>query len=321
VAPFPGLVHIFRVLSLLDLFRSLSSFAPQRVDLSRAPWDEYVEWAVGHGLAPLAAYNLEYRFAGGGAPEWARERMLGIYQGLLNDNVLKLVNFKRSVGELEGRRIAVIGAAAFAESLYPHVAFRPVIEIRLLLAPADIQGLAGYLKNNEFKPAPPPEGEPLAPELVVSDGRTAILLHGQLTPDDRAVLARAEPVKVYGPSIFRLAREDALLVQVLMTLRAGFDIPFIEWVDARELMSSELDVRAVLERAQAWKLERALYAAAQVVSRLFPDAAAAAARVSPELALPLRKLLDLAVVDPVAVVGKERTLRGAEALRAALAGS
>src|SRR5262245_3338566 len=116
------------MLTLLDLFRALASFTPKRPSLSRAPWGEYVEWAVGQGLAPLAAYNLEYRFAGSGAPEWARDRLLGIYQGLLNDNVMKLVNFKRSVDALEGRRVVMLGAASFAEHLYPHVAFRPVAE-------------------------------------------------------------------------------------------------------------------------------------------------------------------------------------------------
>src|SRR4051812_41520383 len=152
-----GFVHTsFFVRSMLELFRVLSSFAPQRTNLSRAPWEEYVEWAVGQGLAPLAAYNLEYRFAGGGAPEWVRERLLGIYQGLLNDNVLKLVNFKRSVDELHGRRVAMLGSAAFAESLYPHVAFRPVAQIRLLVPPGDVEGMAGFLKGSEFKPAPLP---------------------------------------------------------------------------------------------------------------------------------------------------------------------
>jgi hypothetical protein len=56
-----------------------------------------------------------------------------------------------------------------------------------------------------------------------------------------------------------------------------------------------------------------------VVSRLFPDASAAAAKLSPELSLPVRKLLDVSVVEPVAVVGKKSTTKAAEALRALLA--
>jgi len=312
------------VLSLLELFRILSSFSPKRQSLQKAPWDDYVEWAVPQGLAPLAAYNLEYRFAGGGAPEWARDRLLGIYQGLLNDNVMKLVNFKRSVDGLEGRRVVLLGAASFAEVLYPHVAFRPVAEIRLLLPPADVQPMAGFLKSAEFKPVQESPGEGLPPDLVVSDNRTAILLHGRLTGDaqaDAELLGRAKPAKVYGPSMYRLGAEDALLVQVLFAARAGFDVPFIEWVDLRELALTVADAAQVKERAASWNLDRALYSALQVVSRLFPEAAEAAAKLTPGLALPVRKLLDVGVVDPVAVVGKKTTARPAEALRAMLTAS
>src|SRR5687767_6743030 len=117
--------------SLLETFRVLSSFEPKRAELKNAPWEEYVDWAIGQGLAPLAAYNLEYRLGGASAPEWARDRLLSIYQGSVNDNVMKLVNFKRTVDALEGRQIIVFGGASFAEAIYPHVAFRPVLEVRM----------------------------------------------------------------------------------------------------------------------------------------------------------------------------------------------
>src|SRR5215469_4975814 len=131
--------------SLLETFRILASFSPPRVSLSGAPWQEYVDWSIAQGLAPLAAYNVEYRLGGAGAPEWARDRLLSVYQGSLNDNVMKLVNFKRAIGALEGRRIIVLGAASFAEALYPHVAFRPVLDLDLLVARMDLAPLAAYL--------------------------------------------------------------------------------------------------------------------------------------------------------------------------------
>src|SRR5215469_17329582 len=137
--------------SLLDTFRILASFSPSPVSLSGAPWQEYVDWSIAQGLAPLAAYNLEYRLGGGGAPEWARDRLLSVYQGSLNDNVMKLVNFKRAVDELEGRRIVLLGAASYAESLYPHVAFRPVVELDLLLSITDLDAFAGFLGRSEFR--------------------------------------------------------------------------------------------------------------------------------------------------------------------------
>src|SRR5215469_5650476 len=131
--------------SLLDTFRVLASFSPPRASLRGAPWDDYVDWAISQGLAPLAAYNLEYRLGGGAAPEWARDRLLSVYQGELNDNVMKLVNFKRAVDELEGRRIVILGAASYAEALYPHVAFRPVPDLDLLLPFTELDAFAGFL--------------------------------------------------------------------------------------------------------------------------------------------------------------------------------
>src|SRR5271154_5669065 len=97
--------------TLLDTFRVLAAFSAPRCSLAGAPWEAYVDWAIVNGLAALAAYNLEYRLAGGDAPEWARDQLLSVYQGTANDNVMKLVNFKRIVDKLEGRRIIVLGAA------------------------------------------------------------------------------------------------------------------------------------------------------------------------------------------------------------------
>src|SRR4051794_32954782 len=99
--------------SLLDTFRILASFDPPRTSLKGAPWEEYVDWAIANGLAPLAAYNLEYRMGGAGSPEWVRDRLLSVYQGSVNDNVMKLINFKQIVDELEGRKLLVMGAPSF----------------------------------------------------------------------------------------------------------------------------------------------------------------------------------------------------------------
>jgi len=313
--------------SLLELFRTLASFSPKRVDLRGAPWEDYVDWAISQGLAPLAAYNLEYRLAGAGAPEWARDRLLSIYQGTANDNVMKLVGFKRTMDPLEGRRVVVLGGASFAETLYPHVAFRPVIDLRVFVPRRDVEPLVGFLRRGEFKPEASARDE----VRVLSDGRTTIFVHGGLVDEraDQALLARAVPMKVYGPSAFRLELEDALLTHVLLLARAGFEVPMIELLDLRELVlgapsqsgpySRPVDAGLVLERAAEWKLERALWAAVSLCARLFPEAEAAAAPLQPSLLLPTRELLERLVVGPLADPAR-RSFRGAEALRALLAG-
>jgi len=316
--------------SLLDTFRVLASFSPSRISLKGAPWEDYVDWSIGQGLAPLAAYNLEYRLGGGDAPEWARDRLLSVYQGSLNDNVMKLVNFKRAVDELEGRRIVLLGAASYAESLYPHVAFRPVLDLDLLLPAADMEGLAGFLGQSEFKPVAS------YPRVrVLSDGRTQITLHGGLLgpgfeDEDRALLDRALPVRAFGPSFFRLAAEDALLASILEQAHAGYSVPTITFVDLRELIlgapsvqgaySRPLDLAQVRARAERWRIQRAVYASTRIVAALFPETAPLVDSLAQDLRPTSRALLDGLVVSPLAQLGRMRETRGAERLRRLLTG-
>jgi hypothetical protein len=316
--------------SLLDTFRLLASFAPPRSSLRGAPWEAYVDWAIGQGLAPLAAYNLEYRLGGAGAPEWARDRLLSVYQGSLNDNVMKLVNFKRAVDELEGRRIALLGAASYAESLYPHVAFRPVLDLDLLLPATDLDGLAGFLGQSEFKPV---SSYPRV--RVLSDGRTQITLHGGLLgpgfeDEDRGLLDRALPLRAFGPSFFRLAGEDALLASVLEQAHAGYSIPAITFVDLRELLlgapsmqgaySRPLDLGVVRARAERWRIRRAVYASTRIVAALFPETGPTVDALAHDLRPGSRALLDALLVAPLAQLGRMRETRGADRLRRLLTG-
>jgi len=316
--------------SLLDTFRVLASFSPGRASLRGAPWDEYVDWAISQGLAPLAAYNLEYRLGGGTAPEWARDRLLSIYQGSVNDNVMKLVNFKRAVDALEGRRIVLLGGASYAESLYPHVAFRPVLYLDLLVHASDLDGLAGFLGQSEFKPVAS------HPRMrVLFDGRTQITLHGGLLgpgfeDEDQALLDRATPVRAFGPSFFRLTGEDALLASILEQAHAGYSVPTITFVDLRELLlgapsmqgaySRPLDLAHVRARAERWRLQRAVYTSTRIVAALFPETSPIVSSLAQDLRPRSRALLDALVVEPLAELGRMRETRGAERLRRLLTG-
>jgi hypothetical protein len=317
--------------SMLELFRTLTSFSPPRTDLRNAPWEPFCGWAIGQGLASLAAYNLEYRLGSAGSPEWVRHRLLSLYQGMANDNVMKLVNLKRSIDDLEGRKIVLVGSASFAESLYPHVAFRPVIDVRLLVPAADVEPLTTWLRRSEFK------AEEIVDRAgavkVLSDTRTQIFLHGGFFADkaeNDALMARTLPMKAFGPSARRLDLEDALLVQVLLMARVGFDVPMLDFIDLRELSigapsmggvySRQIDVAAVLARAKSWKIERALWCALSVVEKLFPETAAAVKQLKPDLSFPVREVLERLVVNPLAEVGRTEGLKGEDALRSLLAG-
>ncbi len=318
--------------SMIELFRVLTSFSPKRVDLTGAPWEPFVEWAIGQGLAPVAAYNLEYRLGHCGAPQWVKDRLLSIYQGTANDNVMKLVNFKRAVDELEGRKVLLIGGASYTDSLYPHVAWRPVMEVRLLVPPKDVDPMVAWLRRAEFAPDQTAAGSPT--ERVLSDTRTSLIVHGALlrTPTfDQGLFDRSLPYKVYGPSMRRLSLEDAILVQVALMARAGFEVPMLEFIDLRELaegapsMGGEYsrppEGQVVLERAAQLGLEKALFAAVGVVERLFPESAPALTPLRPTLAFPTRALLDRLVIDPLSEVGRTEAFRGEDTLRQLLAGA
>lgn len=318
--------------SMIELFRVLTAFAPKRVDLTGAPWEPFVDWAIGQGLAPVAAYNLEYRLGNCGAPQWVKDRLLSIYQGTANDNVMKLVNFKRAVDELEGRRVLLVGAGSYTDSLYPHVAWRPVMELRLLVPPKDVDPMVAWLRRAEF--APDQGAEPSSSERVLSDSRTTLIVHGSLLREpafDAALFERALPYRVYGPSMRRLDLEDALLVHVSLMAKAGFEVPMLEFIDLRELVqgapsmggdySRPPKAEVVLARAAQLGLEKALFAALGVVERLFPETAPAIAPLRPPLAFPLRALLDRLVIAPVSEVGRTEAFRGEDTLRQLLAGA
>ncbi len=318
--------------TLLDTFRVLAAFSPKRQSLKGAPWEAYVDGAIANGLASLAAYNLEYRLAGGDAPEWVRDRLLSIYQGTANDNVMKLVNFKRIVDDLEGRKVVVLGGASFAEAIYPHIAFRPVIDISLLLPPGDVEGLVGFLAKGEFKPG---IDAPTGATRTLTDGRTPIhLFSGLFGPgyeaQDREILSRSLPVRVYGPSFFRLTAEDAVLATCLEHARAGYDVPYVTFVDLRELLlgapslggpySKPLDVQLVRERAAVLRLDRALYASVGIVAALFPETAAVAKSLQTPLPRLVRQAVDGLLITPLGQLGRMREFRGADRLRRLLTG-
>ncbi|MFT3709500.1 MAG: nucleotidyltransferase family protein [Archangium sp.] len=318
-------------MQLIELFRTLTSFSPPRTDLRTAPWDTFCDWAISQGLAPLAAYNLEYRLGAATIPEWVRHRLLSLYQGSANDNVMKLVNLKRAIDDLEGRTIALVGGASFAESLYPHVAFRPVIDVRLAVPPGDVEPLVAWLRRSEFKALE--LTDPCGASKVLSDTRTTIFVHGALvnSPAEHAgILSRSQSMRAFGPSARRLDPEDALLVHCLLIARAGFDVPMLEFIDLRELVlgapsmggpyGRTLDAAIVASRAKTWKAERALWGALSVVERLWPETAAAISPLKPDLNVLVRETLERLVVRPAAEIGRTEGLKGEEVVRSLLAG-
>lgn len=315
------------------LLLQLSSFRPARVRASADAWQALTQLAPMHGLAPLVAYNLEYRLAGANAPQVVRDVLMSHYQGVLADNVFKFVGLKKALAECPDRLVMLLDAAAFADTLYPHVAFRPATELRLLVQPGDLEAVQRGFDAAGYSPVR--ESDPLGGAAVATDQRTRIVLHTRLFPDARAaeeagIWSRALPAKAFGSNARRPALEDALLSAVLFQARQGFDAPLLGLVDLRELArgapdlggpySQPPDAAAVLARAKTFKLERALWTGMELVASIFPEYAEAARKLQPALRPATQALLRRALLDPLLDLQRTRAPRGLDRLRKLLAG-
>lgn len=319
-----------------DFYAQLSSFDPPRELLAPPDWDEASQLLVRHGLGSIAAYNLQFRLPRVPVPDGLRETLLSLQHAISGDNVFKLVALKQVLAGVPGLRVVLLGAASYAESVYPHVAFRPVGDLQLLVSEAELGPLEQALRAERFLPAELDEPDPDEPQLVLYNQRYHVRLYTRLLPaagEDAGLLARAVPARAFGASAFRLSAEDALLVQVLSLARRGFAVPLIEFVDLRELVAGSslvlpgrggpgapIEAGLLATRARAFGVERALFAAMTLLGHLHPSIAERAAALCPELSLAARTLLETAVIAPARNPLRERQLRGSAALAQALFG-
>lgn len=307
---------------------------PRRVEAPPS-WEEAVQVLARHGLAAIAAYNLHYRMPDTAVPESASDVLLGYHQGLLNDNVFKLVTAKQLLGPLAGPRVVLLDAASYAEALYPHIGFRPIPELRLLVAPGDLQEVVAALADGGFAPAEPEEPDPDRPAAVLYNQRFFAKVYTHLLPRAEAeagLLSRSVKALAMGAAVHRLAAEDALVVQVLSMARRGFAVPLISYVDLREIVrgasatasrggpGSPLDPAVVRDRVAAAGAERALHAALELLVHFHPDVEAQAAALRPHVNPAVRALIDATVVAPARDPERSRQLRGVETLQRLLLG-
>jgi hypothetical protein len=297
--------------ALLDALRALTSFDPPST-IPPCDLDELAEVLDVHGLAPLASFHLEQRSLGAGVPERVRERLLPIYQGVVNDNVLKLVTLKQALADVDVP-VIVLGGAAYLDWLYPHLAFRPVGDPRLMVQGDDgarfVEAIAAHFK----------------PEATGAGGHTMRLTNGQFElaiqegvvrgrGDDLGAFERRTPFPAVARCLSRPSAADALLVAVADLGLAGLSAPLLEYVDVRELvlLIPPAEAPAVRARAVAAGLDRALYGALEVARHYFPEIAGNAAALTPDLGRAER-----IAVEQVAAPPKDptrlRALRGSEA--------
>ena len=298
-------------MALLDAVRAVTSFDPPSA-LPECDLEQLVHVLTAHGLAPLASYQVEHTRLGAGLPATFREALLGQYQGVVNDNVLKLVGLRGSLRAAPEVPVLVLEAAAYVDWLYPHMAFRPVGDLRIALRSPDAERFAAGVKD-QLQLARTEQGGRLA---VFTDGRITVTAQEGLWPGgppDEGLFARAVPHRAFGPSVCRPSPEDAVLCAVGDQATQGLLTPLITWVDLRELLRLPLDGDLVRTRAAAAGLSRALYGVSRLVAHFFPDVAPAAERLRPALGAAERAAVDR-VVEAAQDPARLRHVRGAEEL-------
>jgi hypothetical protein len=295
---------------LLDALRAVTAFTPPTTlpDCDPALLGDVLE---AHGLAPLASYQLEHHRLGAAAPQALRERLLTSYQGVVNDNVLKLMTLRRMLRAVEGVRLVLLDAAAYVDWLYPHLAFRPVETLRGALAAAEL-GLFVERTKDALRLVRTEHGERSA---VFSDGTADLVLQEGLWPGaaaDGPLFGRARAYPAFGPSAHRPAPEEAILATVAGQALAGLHAPLVTFVDLRELLALPLDEEHLRARAAALDLSRALHGATLLVAHFFPESADAAARLRPPLGFAERIAVER-IVEAAKDPARLRQVRGVDA--------
>ena len=187
-------------MALLDAIRALTAFEPPPA-LPDCDLEELVHVLTAHGLAPLASYQVEHTRLGAGLPTSFREALLGQYQGVANDNVLKLVALRGLLRAAPEVPVVVLDAVAYVDWLYPHLAFRPVIDLRVALRGEDGARFAAALAGQMS--ARSEQGGRLA---VFTDGRINLTAQEGLWPGgpaDTPLFDRRLAYRAIGPSAAR----------------------------------------------------------------------------------------------------------------------
>jgi hypothetical protein len=295
---------------LLPALRAVTAFEPPPA-LPPCDLDALAHVLVAHGLAPLASWQVEHTRLGAGLPDGFRETLLGIYQGTVNDNVLRMVTLRNALKDARHVPVVLLDGAMAVDWLYPHMAWRPVSDLRLAVRGRDGAAFAAAVARG------------LELDRTGEGGRTAVFTDGQLeiqlqeglwagAPEDERLFARARPYPAFGPLAARPAPEEALLCTVGDLAQAALWAPLIKYVDLRELLRLPLDAAAIRTRAAEVGLSRALHGACTLVAHYFPGVEAAASALRPTLSSVERLALE-PVVEGARDPARLRHLRGAEA--------
>ncbi len=300
-------------MALLDALRALTEFEPPG-ELPPCDPAELADVLEAHGLAALASYQIESRRIGARLPLALRERLLTLYQGIVNDNAFRMLTLRGLLREMPDVAVVLLGGAAYVDWIYPHLAFRPISDLRLGVRGEDgPRFMEGALRSGFRATGTGPSGH----TATFSDGRIEIAIQEGLVEGsgaDLGLFERQRPYPALGPRAARPAPEDALLATVADQAALGLFAPLYTFVDLRELLRLDppLDALALADRSAEAGLRRALYGAMRLVVHFFPSVSERASALLPAISGAERIAVE-AVVEAAKDPARLRLVRGGEA--------
>jgi hypothetical protein len=217
--------------SAADMLLRFLANSRQPSAVSREPttdWNEVVETAVRHGLAPLLFKRLQESDARAYVPADARERLRRAYFVSAGRN-MRLYRELRPVLRClrsAGVPVIVLKGAFLAEAVYGDIALRPMCDADLMVPGAELPraraallDMGGVLRHSEDIESCRRERHHLPP---VDIRGFAIELHwtiasptGPVRIDAAGLWDRAHPATIAGVEVLALSPEDLLLHQCL----------------------------------------------------------------------------------------------------------
>lgn len=138
--------------ALLGLLRPANGVAARLRDLPPQAWDEILDMALRHGVAPLLHRALQ---SGGGLaelPEQVRARIEDERRATALDNLRKLSQFRRIASALRERDIPVVALKGLhlAELVYRDISLRPMSDLDILVPRSQIEQAVAVLQGLDY---------------------------------------------------------------------------------------------------------------------------------------------------------------------------
>jgi putative nucleotidyltransferase-like protein len=288
------------------------------LDLPPSLWSTLHRLAAGEGWPPSSAATAE-RFVGRASKEALLPLLFADRE--LPPVVQEALNGSRALRRISALRSDLLLAAArqldeilahephvflkgvdYQHRLYPQPSLRPMQDIDILVPRARVPAVMQRLQAHGLAPIPMATVTevPSHHERLFRLGDISVDVHHSFVQrarnriDYEAVWDRKVPLAAPGLAAYRLADADALVYHAVSMAADEFSIPLLRYLDLWLMLRKVPGIHeAARERAREWGVDRALYGAFRLGSRLFPELEAVIGRTTDRLLAPLaRRFLD-----------------------------